>query len=301
MEEYQDKNLGKNPSDIYPVVGRRRVFWNTQVDDMHLATYLYEPVGGRFRARPSDLDHHVAWQTNFNARLPAGSTYFIEIGHNGNGNVEWAINNDTQGICVPNDMIEYDAPADTALDFIKPLGTGVSVWPDTPTSYVWQVKCIELDDLVNWFRVSTNRDHFAHISHTFTHESLDNATYSDTNKEIFFNVGWLAQTGISAASKFSSNSLIPPAITGIHNGDAIKAWMDNGIKYVVGDSSRPLTLSTVSSFIPLHLSTPDNLKVQRILAQDHHRSRRWLRRSDRHSPLVQPNLLQLRSRKLHSQ
>lgn len=42
------------------------------------------------------------------------------------------------------------------------------------------------------------------------------------------------------------SSLIPPAITGLHNGDTVKAFMDNGIKYVVGDNTRPALMNTVS-------------------------------------------------------
>jgi len=57
-------------------------------------------------------------------------------------------------------------------------------------------------------------------------------------------------TQISSATKFSWG-LIPPAITGLHNGDVIRAWMQNGIKYVVGDNSRPVLLNTVNEHWPL--------------------------------------------------
>ncbi|KAG9234920.1 hypothetical protein BJ875DRAFT_504369 [Amylocarpus encephaloides] len=238
-------------------VGRRRVYFNTQVDDMQLATFLYQPANGRFRARPVDLDRLVSWQSNLNARLPSGSSYQVEIGHNGNGNVEWAINNDTAGICQPDSMIQYDAPADPPLEFQKPLGTGADLWPTTPTSYQWRLDCVTLDALSNWFRVAAHRDAFAHVSHTFSHENLNNSTYPDTSKEISFNVAWLQQTGISAGA-FSSNSLIPPAITGLHNGDAIRAWMDHGIKYVVGDSSRAALLNPVNEHWPLISTVAEN-------------------------------------------
>lgn len=45
---------------------------------------------------------------------------------------------------------------------------------------------------------------------------------------------------------FSPKGLIPPAITGLHNGDAIRAWHDAGIIYVVGDNTRPLLMNQVS-------------------------------------------------------
>jgi len=34
---------------------------------------------------------------------------------------------------------------------------------------------------------AANRNAFAHVSHTFTHLNLNNATYSDAAKEIKFN------------------------------------------------------------------------------------------------------------------
>ena len=227
------------------VVGRRRIYFGTQVDDMQLATFLFQPDGARFRCRPSDLNAHVDWQRNLNTRLPAGSSYFIEIGHNGNGNIEWALPKDNSGLCVPPNMIEYEFPPDTPLEFQKPLGTGTDLWPTTPATYVWSKRCIQLDDLASWFMVARNRDQFAHVSHTFSHIGLNNATYGDTNKEISFNQAWLIQTAISASSRFSPKGLIPPAITGLHNGDAIKAFIDNGLAYVVGDNSRRPLSNTV--------------------------------------------------------
>lgn len=92
---------------------------------------------------------------------------------------------------------------------------------------------------------AANRDAFAHVSHTFTHEALDNATYHDATREISFNVAWMKQVGISSATMFSPKGLIPPAITGMHNGDVIQAWSDNGLTAVVGDNTRPVLMNQV--------------------------------------------------------
>lgn len=78
-----------------------------------------------------------------------------------------------------------------------------------------------------------------------THAALNNATYNDVAKEISFNRVWLQHSGLSSARHYSPAGLIPPAITGMHNADAIKAWMDNGIKYVVGDNTRTPLLNNV--------------------------------------------------------
>jgi hypothetical protein len=99
--------------------------------------------------------------------------------------------------------------------------------------------------LLIWWQNTANRDLFAHLTHTFTHEQLNNATYSDAAKEIQFNQVWLNQTGFSQAKHVSLGGLIPPAITGLHNGDAIKAWVDNGLRNAVGDNTRAPLLNTV--------------------------------------------------------
>lgn len=230
-------------------VGRRRAYFNTQVDDMMLSTAIYQPNGTTFRLRTTDLDAHVKWQADINTRLPAGSTYKVEIGYNGNGDIENSANvndADNTDICKPDGGIEYDYQStDPPLEFYKPLGTGINYWPTTPKNYTWTLACAKLDNLSAWFMDTTNRDAFCHISHTFTHLNLDNSTYSDTYKEIQFNQNFLAQIGITGGC-FTSNGIIPPAITGLHNGDAIHAWLDLGITQVVGDSSRPAIMNQVS-------------------------------------------------------
>jgi hypothetical protein len=159
-----------------------------------------------------------------------------------------AVTLDPGSDCNPPTAIEYDEGPATPLEFQKPLGSGTDIWPATPVAYSWSLTCASNDALAKWFQTPANRDAFAHISHTFAHESLNNATYSDANREIFFNKQWMSQMGISAASKFSASGLIPPAITGLHNGDAIKAFMDNGITSVVGDNTRPVLKNQVCTY-----------------------------------------------------
>ncbi len=87
-------------------------------------------------------------------------------------------------MCNPDTGIEYPDQIDTPLEFQKPLGSGTNIWPTTPTSYVWSLACARLDSLENWWAIAANRDAFAHVSHTFSHEALNNATYSDAVKEV---------------------------------------------------------------------------------------------------------------------
>ncbi|KAK3314060.1 hypothetical protein B0H66DRAFT_643511 [Apodospora peruviana] len=230
--------------------GARKTHLNIQVDDVHLITHIYQQATETFRVRPTDLDAHVSWQADLNTRLPAGSSFFLELAHNGAGDLETASQNDPTGICTPWYYPLTGSPADTAPEFVKPVGTGVDYWLPGFTSYVWTLQCAKLDPLATWFTNPTNRDKFAHLSHTYTHLNLNNATYSDTSKEILFNQQWLAQIGLTAASRYSPHGLVPPAISGLHNGDAIHAFLDKGITNVVGDNTRPLLRNQQSEYWP---------------------------------------------------
>lgn len=240
-------------------VGYRRIYVSTQVDDVHLWTALYQPAGTLFRLRAADLQGIATWMPQLNARLPAGSAYFMELGHNGNGNIVAGITAEVTTTCLPDPAIIYTGDmSSTSLEFQKPLGTGTDIWPTIPTTYRWTVACSLLDGLFLWLSKSANLNAFAHVSHTFTHESLDNATYSDTNKEITFNQAWAKTVGISSATRWSAHGLIPPAITGMHNGDSIRAWMDNNITSAVGDNTRAVLMNQQNEFWPLISTVASN-------------------------------------------
>jgi len=55
---------------------------------MFLYSDIYSPEGESFEVKTADLEQHKTWMKSVNARLPAGSNYFIEVCHNGNGNIE---------------------------------------------------------------------------------------------------------------------------------------------------------------------------------------------------------------------
>jgi hypothetical protein len=237
-------------------LGARKTYLSTQIDDVHLTSAMYSPSGKKFRLRPADLVSHVAWMKTINSRMPAGSDYWIELGHNGNGDIIQAVSVGGSA-CNPNTAIYYDFPPATTLEYQKPLGMGVNLWPTTPASYSWSLACAKYDELATWFTTAGNRDAFAHVSHTFTHLPQNNITYSDAQKEIVFNQAWLKQIGIDQGKRFSPKSLIPPAITGLHNGDAIRAWVTSGITSAVGDNSRPVLMNSKVHW-PLTTSTSAN-------------------------------------------
>ncbi|KAL6353722.1 hypothetical protein LRP88_12713 [Fusarium phalaenopsidis] len=235
-------------------LGKRKVHLSTQVDDVQLATGLYFPAGEEFKIRTDDLEGHVTWQTSLNARLPAGSDYWLEMAHNGNGDIIAAVEQPTgEDLCVPDYAVDYDYPPDTPLEWTKPPGTGEDKWSDEFVygEYPWSQTCAKLDEFASWFLNTDNLNAFAHLSHTFTHLELNNATYKDAAREIDFNRAWMSQMGIDQAQRYSTNGLVPPAITGLHNADVIKAWLDNEILYVVGDNTRSPLKNPNSKFWPL--------------------------------------------------
>lgn len=239
--------------------GKRKIHLSPQVDDLQLATTMYDNPNNEFKIATGDLDAHVTWQKALNGRLPAGSNLRLELGHNGNGNIEAACDkNNADQYCKPPNGVEYPDQVDTENEFKKPLGTGTDIWPKGYETYNWTEACSRLDSFANWFRIPDNLNAFGHISHTFTHEALNNATYHDAKREIQFNQAWMAQMGIDKATYFTADGIIPPAITGLHNGDVIRAWLDNGIKYVVGDNTRPVLRNPNSKYWPLATTMADN-------------------------------------------
>lgn len=152
-------------------VGFRRIHFSTQIDDVFLPTALYQPSGTTFRLRPDDLANHATWTQSINSRMPAGSKYFIELAYNGNGNIGAAVkvgalDPSTNATCNRKAIVYNQEPSTTELEFQKPLGTGVNIWPTTPTSYNWSLACTQLDPLLQWLSTPTNLNAFAHISHT---------------------------------------------------------------------------------------------------------------------------------------
>lgn len=230
--------------------GYRRVNLNTQIDDMFLETDIYSPNGSEFRVRAADMTAVTSWISSVNAKMNPGSSYFPETGFNCNGAIE-AAEQTSNGAktCTPG-SIEYPDQIDTPLEFQKPLGSGTNQWPATPTSYTYSANCLKLDTLEQWWANSANRDKWGLISHTFTHLEVNNATYSDVVKEISFNVAAMNQIGISSGAHYTGNGLIPPAITGLHNGDALKGWHDQGLTHCVGDNTRPVLRNAANDMYP---------------------------------------------------
>jgi hypothetical protein len=150
-------------------MGFRRVYFSTQVDDMFLESPIYYPSGKTFRVRPDDLSTHISWMKQLNAKLPAGSSYIVEIAHNGNGNVKQATTADngsgnSRTKCRPQQSISFVEDTDIPEEFVKPLGTGTSLWPVTPARFTWSDSCCSLDPLEQFWSTRSNLNAFNHVS-----------------------------------------------------------------------------------------------------------------------------------------
>ncbi|KAK6537992.1 hypothetical protein TWF694_010885 [Orbilia ellipsospora] len=234
--------------------GYRRVLFDTQIDDLFLPSAIYGTDGGTFRLRPTDVSAHLTWQADLNNRLVsggnAGSNYFVEFGFNGNGNFIYtqSIGLSPKTCSIPIAFVRAEEV--TALEYQKILGTGTDMWPPNST-YTWTQACMKKDPLVAQFMDPATRDAFGLISHTFTHLGENPIDYDDAFREITFNQQFAKLATFDKAAHWSGKGLIPPAITGLHNGDAIRAWSTSGLTSCVGDNTRPPLQSPFNPYWPL--------------------------------------------------
>ena len=236
------------------------------VDDVFLNSAVWnvtsgpDPEGKRSRVNVADLTNHIAWAQTFEASLNPGSTWFMEIGFNGNGNMDYVgtLSSQEANACPDSENVEDPISPPQNLEWIKPVGTGVNSVPSN-AQYIWPLSCILLDPLAAFFHQPANRDAFAWTSHTFTHEDLENATYYDANFQMSFNYHHAQLLGLTQSSRgWSNKSFIPPGITGLHNPDALRAFMDNGITGGVGDSTRPALVNPNNVYWPLITTVAGN-------------------------------------------
>ena len=73
-------------------------------------------------------------------------------------------------------------------------------------------------------------------SHTYTHANLDAISYTDATSEITFNNAVAAQLGLQ---DHSTQFMVQPDVSGLGNAAFLKAAYDNGIRYLVSNTSKP--------------------------------------------------------------
>ena len=97
------------------------------------------------------------------------------------------------------------------------------------------------DTLTAWTQNTANSAHFGWINHTYEHEDLqvqDNGTTPQTYAVDYFQIN---QNILNAANfnfaDFHADSMVTPDISGLDYLPALQAMVDNGVQYVVSDTS----------------------------------------------------------------
>ncbi len=94
------------------------------------------------------------------------------------------------------------------------------------------------DDLTPWTANPTNSGQFGWINHTFNHTNMDGNSYATDASEITQNIGMAATMGFA---DFSPASMVTPDISGLNDATFLQAAFDNGVRYLVSDTSQPNT------------------------------------------------------------
>ncbi|KAJ1564226.1 hypothetical protein HK096_009042, partial [Nowakowskiella sp. JEL0078] len=217
-------------------LGTRQIYLIPQIDDLFLSTsspVIPGTASSTYRVNSADINNIIDWQTDINTnRLASGSDLKLEFAFNGYGSLA----------TVSPNLLTIDSSNNVGNSFVKPLGSGDLRWPVPPPSFdkikISNTSTIQNDDLFAYLSNPTIQKNFFFVSHTFTHENLNNASYQDTDNELKYNIQFSKLLGLYNSTQFSQNSLVTPQISGIWNGDALQAILDNGITSIVGDDSR---------------------------------------------------------------
>lgn len=92
-----------------------------------------------------------------------------------------------------------------------------------------------------YLAAKTMRDDFFWESHTYSHPYLDNMTYDEVKEELDKNTEGAKELFDNDLNNpmYCRKSIVTPSISGMYNGEALRAMWDVGLRYVVGDNSRP--------------------------------------------------------------
>jgi hypothetical protein len=77
---------------------------------------------------------------------------------------------------------------------------------------------------------------FKWINHTYDHENLDSVTYNFAAREINRNNNVASRLNLT---RYNQRNLVTPDISGLRNRAFLRAAADNGVRYLVSDTSRP--------------------------------------------------------------
>jgi len=231
--------------------GNRRLYFEIQIDDYFTDNCFNSSdcsmdynIAPHYRTSVKDMENIIEWQKDISKRLPNGSDIKIELAING------------IHILTKADHKQYEAKDwtyyNTEYNYKKPPTEHGSVrWGENIDSD-WDDSILQNNDpLYKFFKNPDNQDNFFWLTHTFSHEKLDFASYYDTDVEMKLNIKMSSKPylGMYERPCYSQHSIVTPEISGLHNSDALKALSENQVYYAVGDTSRT-DLSPANFYLP---------------------------------------------------
>ncbi|ORX50620.1 hypothetical protein BCR36DRAFT_583206 [Piromyces finnis] len=229
--------------------GYRRLFFEIQVDDyftdncFNSSDCSATPDAPHYRTSVEDMENIAKWQKDISSRMPKGSDFKVELAINGIHILTKAQHKQYE----IRNWTDYLFP----YEYKKPLNEhGSSRWPEKFDDD-WDDKILQDDKLYKHFKNHDNQDNFFWLTHTFSHQKLDYASYRDTDLESKENIKMSKEPylGMYDRDCYSKHSIVTPEISGLHNGDALKALTDNEVYYAVGDTSR-VDVSPENFYLP---------------------------------------------------
>ncbi|MCW2976137.1 MAG: hypothetical protein JWM06_1418 [Actinomycetia bacterium] len=191
-------------------LGERHVSMNLQIDDLLIDSNMWDPVlhtdhdadpqnGTQYRLDGTDWQNIINWQSQVRARSPLLAGFTME----------WAFN-------------------------------GEGAFGDPPT-------CEPIypnDTLTPAVKASTGSFNF--LSHTFDHQNVDLTTYASSVQQIQWNLqaagatglGGTCPAGLNLGPTFDPTGFVQPDISGLTNTNFLQAAYDNGIRYLITDTSQ---------------------------------------------------------------
>jgi len=231
--------------------GYRRLYFDIQIDDFftdncfNSSNCSMDPTAHHYRTSVEDMENIAEWQSDVSSRLPKGSDIRIELAING----FHILNKAQHKHLIVQDWTDYPQYNN---GYKKPLEeNGSTRWGDNIDSE-WDDNILQQnDELYKYFKDPKNQDNFYWVSHTFSHQKLDYASYHDADTEMKLNIKMSSEPYLGMYNRpcFSPNSIVTPEISGLHNGDALRALSENNVFYAVGDTSRP-DLSPANFYYP---------------------------------------------------
>jgi hypothetical protein len=191
-------------------LGERHVSMNLQIDDLLIDSNMWDTVahtdhdadpqnGTQYRLDATDWQNIITWQNQVRSRSPLLAGFTME----------WAFNG--EGAFGDPPSCEPIYPNDTLTPAVKA----------SPGS-------------------------FNFISHTFDHQNVDLTTYASSAQQIQWNLraagaaglGGTCPAGLNLGPTFDPTGFVQPDISGLTNTNFLQAAYDNGVRYLITDTSQ---------------------------------------------------------------